>query len=86
MKIVVTFDFTDKRNEKKFPYMIERFKELFLSMPHPVYLLFNDENNKYVSLKEKGGVVEYRAVGTHEECINIMCQLKELEVQHSKKK
>ena len=79
MKIIRVFDFTDKRNECRFKYMLARFKEIFKSMREPVYMIFEDKDGSYVSLKNKNGAVEYRAIGTHSECMSLLCDLKEIE-------
>ena len=79
MKIIRVFDFTDKRNECRFEYMLARFKEIFESMKNPVYMMVEDNKETYLSLKAKGGVIEYRAIGTHSQCLNLLCELKEIE-------
>ena len=79
MKIIRAFDFTDKRNECRFEYMLARFKKIFKSMKEPVYMIFEDNKETYLSLKAKNGVVEYRAIGTHSQCLSLLCDLKEIE-------
>ena len=79
MKIIRVFDFTDKRNECRSEYMLSRFKEIFKSMKEPVYMIFEDKDGNYVSLKNKNGAVEYRAIGTHSQCMSLLCDLKEIE-------
>ena len=81
MKIIRVFDFTDKRNECRFEYMLARSKEIFESMKNPVYMMVEDKDKGkcYVSLRNKNGVVEYRAIGTHSQCLSLLCDLKEIE-------
>ena len=83
MKIIRVFDFTDKRNECRFEYMLARFKEIFKSMKEPVYMIFEDKNENYVSLKNKNGAVEYRAIGTHSQCLSLLCDLKEIKRENN---
>jgi len=73
------FNLLNPLNRYKEEEIKKRFVEIFKSVRAPVIRIGISGTQNYVSFKQKGGIVEYRFIASWSDCLNMRCDLKELQ-------
>lgn len=77
--IIREFNLLDPRNRGREEAFKQRFINIYKSVREPVVDMRSNSTCDYISFRQKNGVVEYRLIAPWNECLNMRCDLKEIE-------
>ena len=76
--IIREFNLLDFKNKGKEEKLKKRFIEIFKSVKNPKFHILSDSLGDYVIFRAENGVVEYRLKASYSECLDVLCDLKEI--------